>query len=304
LAFWILEALQVPSLYMIERQDLLLQSSEVYEQLTGHKPGMLGMGIDEIKPVTFGMLQSLRPRIQDEHRETLDYLKQVQAVVVDEAHLIGDNSYLDVLDAMPKASIRLGTSGSLLRRTDLGDWYLIGSVGDIVVHLPSKVLRDAGLLSTVKVFLYDVRVPEGRGNYARQEKEVIVENDYRNELAVLTALRAADAGWKTLVLVKRKVHGDIVQALFRAHGVSVPFLCYVDPAQLRKAYLDEMRKGDRRIVVSSGIFKLGIDVPAIRCLIRLDGGASVIDSLQITGRGMRRKDEFNELYLFDYVDHM
>jgi superfamily II DNA or RNA helicase len=75
-----------------------------------------------------------------------------------------------------------------------------------------------------------------------------------------------------------------------------------DPIELRREYIDLMRTQQTKILIASRIFNAGIDVPLVRCIVRMGGDQSEISSLQIPGRGMRRKEEFNWLYLIDFND--
>jgi len=305
-AFWAAEISSGPRLYLVPRQDLLLQAADVFEKLYDCKPGVIGMGEWSPSPdFTMGMIQTLGPLARDRSaRELHAYLETVKTVIVDEAHLVGDNSYLDVLDRCPNAWVRLAFGGSLLRRKkDLGDWHLIGAFGETLYHVPSKKLRDAGLLAEVRVFLLPVREPKLACRYPEAEKRAVHFNDaHRNRPGIAAAIRAADHGWITLMLVQKRKHGQHVQKLFAEMGRRVAFLCYKDPALLRKHYLEAMRHEDTRIVIASGIFNMGVDVPQIRCIVRLDAGESEINTMQISGRGMRHKDELNELFLIDFDD--
>jgi len=304
-AFWACQMFGGHSLYLVPRRDLLLQGADVYRLLTGQEIGQIGMGRWDPKQITMAMIQTLGPRVRQEDSRVLSFLHRIRTVVVDEAHLVSDNVYQDIVRACPRAFVRLAFGGSLLRRTeDLGDWFLTGTFGDVLYHLPSRKLRACGLLSKVSVFMFKVTQPRTQARYAAAERLAIHHNEYRNKLGIAAALHAAESGWITLLLVQKRAHGEVLRRMFRSYGMRVPFLCYRDPAERRKHYLDAMRREETRIVIASGIFHMGIDVPVIRCIVRLDGGKSQIASLQIPGRGMRKKKVINELYLIDFDDQM
>jgi len=293
---------------LINQQNLILQSLRTYQQLFEKDPGIIWQQQWEPSPATtLAMMQTLAPRIRGTKKKApderaIEYLQSVQTVVVDEAHLVSDNSYWDILDALPNASVRVALGGSLLRRPDLGDWWFLGGFGPIIHHVPSKTLIKKGLLAKTKVFLIDVKQPKSRYKYAVAEKQVIIRNDYRNMLGISAALLAASKGWVTLMTVQKEEHGQQVRALFDSLGYQVPFLNYRDPVEYRKEYLEAMNREEVKIVIASRIFNVGVDVPMIRFIVRLDGGLSAITSTQIPGRGMRKKQRHNQLYMLDFVD--
>ena len=56
------------------------------------------------------------------------------------------------------------------------------------------------------------------------------------------------------------------------------------------------------LIASVGVFGEGINAPNIRALIRAEGGSSTIKTLQSIGRGLRRKQPPNILYVVDFWD--
>ena len=303
LAFWLARLFKGNVLYLDNSRDRLIQTYSSYEQLyKGKQPGLIMAQQWDIKRVTLGMVQTLAPRVQRKDPQVLSFLKSVAVVIVDEAHLVGNNGYLDVLEACENAGARFAMGGSLFRRKDLGNWTMLGQFGPVIKHTSSKQLRKLGANAQVKAFILDVNQPKCALKYTAAEHLVITTNEYRNMLGIEVGLRAVAAGWITLALVKRIEHGNLLKGLFSSLGYNVPFLCHKDPAENRYEYLQQMRSGATKLVIASKIFGTGINVPDIRCIIRYDAGASAIESVQFPGRGSRKKTEYNWLYLIDFND--
>ena len=291
-------------LYLESDRGRLLQAKESYEQLYPERTPGLIMTSQHWKPrkVTFAMAQTLHSKLKQEDSAAIEYLKSVDTVVMDEAHLLGDNYILNVLSFCSNAAVRYALSGSLMRRKDLGNWYLMGQFGQVLKHIPSAYLREAGIASKVRVYLHDIDEPKYTGNYENAEKVVIERNAYRNTFAALATINAAKKNWPCLVLVTRVEHGHIVKDIFESLGYNVPFLSGKDDITLRNEYVKLMRIGKVPIMIGTRIFNTGINVPRLRFIARLGAGKSEITSLQIPGRGSRKKSVFNWLFLLDFND--
>jgi len=301
--FWIV-LLGESALYLVNRQDLAKQAQEEFKQLTGSCPAILGLGKHQTsEPLTIALIQTLGRLLTERRPEAIQFCASRKILLVDEGHLITNNSYQAIANACGRATVRAVASGSLLERSDLGGLYMMSTFSDPTYHVASSQYRAHGLLAQVRVFWATMKHVPCHGSYEEVYDKGIIRNAVRTVFALSVAKQAADAGWVTLLLVKRVQHGQLAQELARRiFGHEVPFLCGNDSVDLRKQYLDAMRDESCKVVISSGIFKTGVNVPLIRCLIRLDAGVSTIDSLQIPGRGMRQKETLNWLYLVDFDD--
>ena len=68
----------------------------------------------------------------------------------------------------------------------------------------------------------------------------------------------------------------------------------------RKQVYDEVKSGEIRKVMSTYVYKQGVDFPELSVLIQAGGGGSAIASAQIPGRGSRLSEGKEKAYLVDF----
>lgn len=299
-------ALRRRTLFVVGRRDLLYQTQAVFERQLKRKIGVIGDSKSEIRAVTVGTVQTIAPRLRDP--AMLDYLSNVDVLMFDEAHHVAAGQYHDIAVRCP-AYFRFGFSASPLSRGDTGDVTLIAHTGEIISELDRKALEDTGWLSKALIQLKTISEPRipPRAPYPLVYEQGIVKHAERNALIVEAAVAACtDRGDTTLILVRRKAHGNALRRACQAAGLPTVYLQGASSMEKRKTTLAKMRMqhlGTPFVVVATTIFDEGIDAPDIRCLILAGGGASRIKSIQRVGRGLRPKsDGPNTLTVIDFVD--
>ena len=70
----------------------------------------------------------------------------------------------------------------------------------------------------------------------------------------------------------------------------------------RLEILDQFKKGDIDILISSKLIKEGQNLPLIKAIVLACGGDSLIDLLQIIGRGLRKHKSKKVVYIDDFYD--
>ncbi len=73
----------------------------------------------------------------------------------------------------------------------------------------------------------------------------------------------------------------------------------IRPAQRKKLY-EKVKNGEIRKVMSTYVYKQGVDFPQLSIMIQAGGGGSKIASAQIPGRGSRLSEGKEEAYLVDF----
>jgi superfamily II DNA or RNA helicase len=102
-----------------------------------------------------------------------------------------------------------------------------------------------------------------------------------------------------LILVNRIDHGKTLADLLP----NSIFVSGSDEAEYRNSVLDRMRTDDSGIFIATPIYDEGIDVPAVDTIILAAGGKSHVKLLQRIGRGLRKKEnKENILTVHDFLD--
>jgi len=301
----LLTTINRPTLIMLGKLDLLYQTKDVLELLVGEDIGTIGDTKRDVKKYTILMSQTASRLLDDTWFK--DYLKTIECVFLDEAHHLNDNTYYTVLKQLDNAYYRFALTATPLRRGDIGDAQLIGSFGSKIVDVKSKELRDVGALSDVVVYIHefhDKNIPRGLQK-VQVKKRGIFSNFERNDKIVDYAEKFKDHGWPCLILVNQIIeHGVGVQEAFNIRGLGKPSIInYKTPKNDRRELLNKLESGKVKYLIASvGVFGEGINAPNIRALIRAEGGSSTIKTLQSIGRGLRRKQPPNILYVVDFWD--
>lgn len=307
----IIKALDVPTLFIVQRKDLLHQTRQVFKERIGKKIGIVGDSKLKIRKVTVATVQTLKTRgwvrrwkgdTGTWSKDMLEYFKTIQCLIFDECHHVSDGSYHDIAQGCD-AYFRFGLSASPLSRGDLGDVRLIADTGEIISEINRQELEDEGFLAKPTIHMLDVTEPIiKRGKFLYVYKNGIVTNVSRNEAIVSEVEKAVHLNLPTLVLVTHIAHGQLLKSLIKARGIDVTFVKGEDNARTRARLLREFSEKNRTCVVATTIFDEGVNAPDIRCLVLAGGGASRIKIIQRIGRGLRPKAGSNTLRVIDFID--
>lgn len=286
----IIKALRVPqTLVIVASKELLDQTSKRLQYRLGVKVGRIGDGAWDRKQVTVAMIQTLHSRLSNELANSL--------VLIDECHHASSDTMMDVLSRV-RGSYRYGFSGTPLKKDLLSDLKLMSVTGRILVDISNKYLIQHEYSALPKITIHIVENNDEemwKWKYQPAYSELIVHNTERNRI-IADAARAANG--IVLILVNTIEHGKLLQAMLPesifVHGS--------DDSSIRREILEKMRIDSRGVFIASPIFDEGVDVPNIDSVILAGGGKSSVKLLQRIGRGMRKKEGTNVLYIHDFID--
>ena len=302
LASGVIYALSVPTLYLVQRLDLLHQTHEVLERELGIEIGLWGGGKFDLQKVTIGMIQSVTAALDD--KSVKKYLSGIDLLIMDECHHVGNsNTYYDIAK-ITNAYYRFGFSGTALRRKDLGDVYLIGALGEVLHTVKPKELVERGLLARPTIHIHEVTEPviPKYSIWNDVYQQGVVLNVERNRKVVAETMKSVQEGRSTLILVRILEHGRQLKRLFLNEGMDVVFLQGVVEPESRKYHLKRFRDGKNKLLIASTIFDEGIDIPQIGTLIIASAGESEIKTIQRLGRSLRPKPGENKVTVVDFLD--
>ncbi|MFA5036574.1 MAG: DEAD/DEAH box helicase [Candidatus Izemoplasmatales bacterium] len=288
----ILWSLNLPqTLVIVHRKELMYQTARRLEKRLGCKVGIYGDGVKSKKNITVAMIQTLAKD------KKIDYTGN-QVIVVDECHHLSSNQMMDVIFNIP-GSYRYGFSGTPLKYELLPDMKLAAATGDILYTITNDYLVKGGYSAVPKVHMHVVEsydVVDWEMDYKTAYDKLIVNGITRN---VLIAKLARESKSLVLILVNRIDHGKKLADLLP----NSIFVSGSDEAEYRNSVLDRMRTDDSGIFIATPIYDEGIDVPAVDTIILAAGGKSHVKLLQRIGRGLRKKEnKENILTVHDFLD--
>lgn len=285
-----------PTLYLVTTRTLLQQAVRHLREYLGIDPGTIGAGLDDPRPLTVALVQSL----QGNHHPLEAWRNG--CVVFDEGHHGCAPTYLSLLrriDArynffLSAVPFRSGGDQELL------DALTSGSITDGAFS--AGYLIDHGYAAPVKVRLEQIAI---RGHMTERPfwqlyDEKIVDNAERNGRIVALARGEADRGRSVLVLVEQIRHGRDLRA--RLDGTP-EFACGETPRAELQALTDRFARGERRVLIATvGLFNEGVSIDGIQCVINAGGLKSRVKVLQMIGRGMRLAPGKSHVLYVDFLD--
>jgi superfamily II DNA or RNA helicase len=104
-----------------------------------------------------------------------------------------------------------------------------------------------------------------------------------------------------LVLVRERKHECALLRMLRGAVSAETVDGRASPAQ-RKAAATRLMRGDTDVLVASGIFDTGVDLPEVRTVIVASAGKSQLAAVQRMGRGTRIAKDKDSFVLVDFED--
>jgi len=261
----------------------------------GVKPGQVGSGLhDTSKRVTVCNDDSLK-------RLTKSELLSYSALLCDEVHHGASATHQKALMQCVNADIRLGFSATALDRSDKKGLFIVGALGDTIhVYTQAQAVKD-GAISAAKLRMprFVHTTVHGAGDYTDWEQTQIAQNSARN-LMVVRLVASTDA--PRIVFVRTKLHQ---QKLVELIGDCV-WVNDETPTDKADQMVRDLCNGVVGTLVSTPIYRQGIDIPQIKTVINAAGGKATIDVIQKVGRGSRilqpdgsRKETFSVYDVYD-----
>jgi len=272
----------------------------------------------------------LNSRINNKDKPVLGALRSVHLLMFDEVHHLGTApSWVNVARTCT-APRRFGFSGSPwasgmpnIDFTDekvskYADFKVASLVGNTLVYVPSKMLRDMGVLVDPNIYVLPVRTPNLNGNPFPRWKSIysrgIIQNEFRNTLITETTSYLFNRDHRVAILVVSIPHGvDLVKRLYHS-GLNVAFtkgddevLMYNGKKMVRhsdagETYREAFLAKDIDALIGSVVIDESVDLPGMSTLILAGGGKSPIRAVQRVGRAVRTAEGKDEAVIIDFRD--
>lgn len=309
-------------LFLVDQIELLDQTAERFKQLLGEPVGVIGGGshtIPETCRICVATVQTLAEK-RDKTKKTIvsplwtsnqslpvSWLSDVSLLIMDECHCATSDGFFAVAQAFKKAHRRIGLSATPFNRGDLNTMKLIACCGEETYSIPIRSLIEAGVLAKPNIYMINYSpitdVEFNRNSYKEYEEvyETFVYNNAQRNKALISALKSRT---EVLVIVNRKSkHGEVLKNLLSASypDKTVAYVSGDSTRTSRQKKRADFLKGKIDILIATGIYDKGVDLPNVTTLVLAGGGKSEVNTIQRLGRGMRGalKDHVD---VFDFFD--
>jgi len=313
--------------------EIARQIAATFKRLTGVEPGVIYEGKRDVRPITIGLIQSVKSEDP--------ILKEIGLLLIDEAHHLSAPTFLAVLKECP-AKYRIGLTATI-RKTGEAERIVFAAIGPVIAEIGVKDLQATGhlnrgvyrVIETGTVGTYSHYVAEKCWWYKAAQKTgepakcpapctypmdgntercamakgyfgwvycKMMEDPMRNERILQETFQASkDHPW-IVVITHRKKH-----AKFLAEKLTEklnPIWIAVGPPEMKRAESKGALQGFRDhggvLVATSGLIGEGFDAPKTSCLVRAMPSGGMVSVRQQTGRIMRPQDR--PALIVDFVD--
>jgi len=318
------------TLFLTTRTVLLYQMGEALVK-SGFKISYVGDSEwDTSGDVVLGMTQTLSDRLTDDPKidsfkmshsevdaarerwkrrrdEAIDFLKEIEFVIGEEAHEAGGQGYFQTLKHCRRAPYRLALTATPMMRDGESNMRLVGMFGPIRLDVSEEMLIDRGILAQPVFKFVETEAPptlKRSSAWQKAEELGIVKNVSRNKLIAAEAIRAVRWGLPVMILVKRRAHGEVLKSMIsRILSSRVDYIFGDSNKVKRDKALADLKSGALQVLIGSTILDVGVDVPAVGMLILAGGGKAEVAHRQRIGRGLRAK-QFgpNICFVLDFID--
>jgi len=261
------------TLVVVHTVDLREQWQNEVSATLGIEAGVIGSGkYNTDSPIVIANIQSLK--------NVLDNIRhEFGTVIVDECHHTPASTFRELLDKTT-ARYKIGLSGTLQRKD--GKHVLLFDYISHSVYVPPKENVEDPL---VLIYKTDLRIP---GNHlmpwANRINALVKSPSYEQMILKFTKAQA-ERGHKVLVV------SDRVEFLHNLSKKCDNSICITSKVENRRELEAQLKIGEKQILFGSiGIYKEGISINEISCLILATAISNEYLMIQLVGRIIRKKE--------------
>ena len=239
--------------------------------------------------------QSLSKLLAQKNQAAADFVVDIKAVIVDEAHGSDSRILLTILtDHLSHVPIRWGLTGTIPKE----EFRVAGiesGIGPNVNTIRARELQDAGVLAQCFVNVLQTQETTEYKDYHSEMKFLTSDGDRLDWLASKIINDIANDG-NTLILVNKIETGKLLAERI----TDSVFLSGADGPDERKRHYDQVKDDSNKTIIASyGIASTGINIVEIHNLVLLEPGRSFIRVIQSIGRGLRKSKSKDRVEIWD-----
>jgi len=302
-------------LFLCHTISLLKQTKEELDKFqVGPSSIVYGMEKDFSARIIISTVQSF---CKDEVLEEMQ--NEFDLVIVDEAHHCNSLSvtkklvngvkiekktgYFKVLTSII-APIRYGITATLQDSKE-GRFALEGLIGPVVSEISLKEGVEQGLLAKPKVKLIPIPEMENLREYRTYPdiyQAAIVEYRKRNRIIIDETKKLNEEGKSVLIYINKIEHGERLQEIADRIGLPAIFVRGETTAEEREFIRKLMDDKKCLTVIATTVWKEGINIRSLDCVMIAGGGKKELTVLQEVGRALRKTEHKHEVLLIDFLD--
>jgi len=285
-----------PTLVVVHTKELLYQWQERARQFLGTEPGLVGDGQFHLAPLTIGIVNSARKRVEE-------LVPHFGHLIVDECHRVPASLFTEVVSRFD-CHYLLGLSATAYRSDDETTKLIYFFMGDRLHQVDQDELKASGAILAPQVIRTATSFSYGyRGDYQALIK-ALVQHEGRNLqiLGDIVKVAGEPEGGTVLVVSDRVSHCRFFAEKLQQRGFRVRLLHGQLAQETRQEIVEAVRAGDVQVLVATlQLISEGFDCPGLSTLFLTTPISFEGRLLQVIGRIMRPAEN-KRARVFDYVD--
>lgn len=274
------------TIFFVHRKTLFDQQVEFFREHLGDQVGLVNSKYKETdKNFIVAMYQS---------SGNLNF-QGIQMMIADESHRCKAAVYKRITAKIRDASVRVCFSGTALTMSDVDKLRVKAISGTQLVKISNKFLQDEGHSSHLTIIMQRVGNKRYCSDFRVAYQEFIVHNVTRNR-RIVEFCNAHKEERRTWVVCRYVEHAEHLGLLLAA-----PVLTGETSTAAKNETIQKFKEGWHRVVVSTMIIDVGMNLP-IEAFVLALGGKSEVDIMQLLGRALRITDKFDDTIVLDFYD--
>lgn len=233
-----------------------------------------------------------------------EFLDSLDILIVDECHLFGTlNGQYARICLATKAPIRVGLTATPPTKPEIA-MTLEGHIGPIMANMEYHQSEALAITAGVKLEFVSFQ-PDNPLRLANTYPQVEESMEYsmpRNMAIVQKAKELTARGLSVLIFTKKISHGDRLEKIGGDLGLEILKVRGATPEEVRENIKHALMNDRPRCVVSTQVWREGVDIPNLGAVILAHGGKSEMSTLQAIGRGLRRTGGKEQAVIVDVID--
>ena len=296
MALQILAQRQQPTLILVHNRELLHQWQQRIQEFLRIEAGQAGDGRVDIQPVTVGIVNTVRRRLDD-------LVVRFGHLIVDECHRVPASLFTETVSAFD-CWYMLGLSATAYRREDGMTRLITAYMGDCVHRIDEEALVQTGAVVRPEFIQRPTAFEMGYWSEYPRLIKALTRDVARNRqiVADICQLIGQEHTGVILVVSDRVAHCRLLLDMLAQRGIQATLLCGRLPPEARQQVVSDVQQGRIQVLIATiQLIGEGFDCPDLSTIvlatpIKFEGRLK-----QVVGRVMRPRAGKRALVL-DYAD--
>lgn len=300
---------KLKTLLITNDSDWLKQAKEEFKRYLPNETitFVQGSKISNWANFSIGMVQSLSRNVKSYQSE----LTKIDMVLVDEADLASSKTYQNVITHLYNTRVRIGLSGTIylskLAKDRVKNLTLESFFGTKLAEFRLKDSIAKGYSTNTLIKMIPTQPWYGNWTsktytYQDEYDDTIVENSNSYQLVLDRLTYNMRYGrLPALIVCKFVKHAELMSKFlkYKLPNLKIEAIHVKTPDKLRNSVLENFRKGEVDILISTTIIARGKNLPLLKYLINTASMDSQEKSIQFLGRLVRTHQSKRMVYLDD-----